>query len=282
MTHRTLPTLLGVGLMHSLALPGTALAGHGHSDAFVEIDNRFDGPAQVWIDGRLEGVVAGDSRTRIDSRPGMHSLIIKRAETGFVLRSESLHLSPRTTTILRVDPPMSTLRIRNPSEAALKVTAGRHDLWISPHTTVELPVRAGNLSLVATTPGDFRVHDRTVWVEPGRRSLTTLDYEPLAKVIVYNRHPHSLRVVVDGREVERIGPGQQEWVTVRPGSHTFQLFHGARLVDSTALRLQPGQQHAIRSEDRTPRPAPPPRLSSTTTRVETCPATGRPISVAVR
>lgn len=189
-----LPALLCAGLM-SLTLCAPALA--GHSDATVEIVNHFDGPAEVWLDGRLQGVVPGDGRLRVDSRPGHRSLVVRRPDTGFVLRSTHLHLSPRHRTLVTVDPPLSTLRLRNPSETALRVTAGPHDLWLSPRTSVELTVRAGHVSLVATTPGDHRVHDRRVWVEPGRSSLTVLDYEPLPRF----RHVEVVTCPVTGQPI---------------------------------------------------------------------------------
>ncbi len=290
---RALLALFGTGVLGLVVPTGAAFAGHGHGhnehttvvvnvapqQATLEIDNRFDGPVEVWIDGRSVGSTAGDSRRAFQAHVGNHSVVLKRANTGFVLRSERVSLRRASSTRLVVNPPLTTLRVSNPSRTPLRVTACESNVWLSPGQVVDLPVESGNVQLVAFARGDERVHGRTVWVEPGRLVSTSLDYTEPTRFVVYNQHPHSVRVLVDGTEVERIGPGSQAWVDTRPGTRLVQVFHGSRLIQTESLRLERGQSKSLILRDAVTRPGPPPRVTYDD---NVCPITGRPLSVASR
>lgn len=206
------------GLLALGAAPGAALAGHGAS-APLEIDNRFAGEAEVWLDGRFEALVPGGARAVLDARPGQRDVVVRRPGTGYVLAATRVHLHREVRVVLPVHAPPGALRVENQGEVPLKLTLGDAATWISPGTGVELPVLTGPVRLTASIReprGEWLALERELWVEPGQVASTVLRPDPTV-VRVVNQDAIPVRVLLDGIDAGVVGPGQTQRVFVRPG-----------------------------------------------------------------
>lgn len=200
-----------------LSLCAAALAGH---DTTLEIDNRFDGEAEVWVDGRYEGLVPGDVRARFDVRPGRRTVEVRRPNSGYVLASTRLHFPNGGLVMLPIEAPDARLRVQNAGEVALRLQLDDETVWIQPGTTLTLPVEAGHLHASASIKeprGDFTTFERTLWLEPGELRTEVLRPDPTVLTLVNHDH-HTVRVHLDGEDAGLLAPGATRVVYVRPGS----------------------------------------------------------------
>ncbi len=251
----------------NFALMLAAAAYAGHADAVLEVDNDFEGELTIYVDGRYEGTARGDARTRVEVKPGKRDVVLQRPG-GAVLASRTLHFHKGITAVLPIAAPKAPLMVRNTSAVPLQVDVGPGDgVWISPNTAVELVVTAGTVDLEARVreAGHIeRVTVRTLWVEPGQRAETVLDYRPVAhtRLSVRNQGHERLRAVVDGVEVGFVDPGERRSVAVSPGRVTVRFYdrHG-RLVEVRDVHADKGQKTAVVASVVPPPPPSPQRPS---------------------
>jgi len=208
-------------LLTSLMFGATALAGPGGTS--IVVDNRFDGKADVFIDGYFSGQIQGDTKTKFTTRPGMSEVLVLR-DGGAVLLNEQINASRGQSTLVRVVPPQGSLFVRNTGRAPLLVTADASSAWVTPGKGMNLTVTTGRVALVSKTQDRFGkttvVNRQTVWVEPGRKADATVKYEPAARtgVLIKNRDHHVVRVHVGNRDYGMLQPGAEIFASAAPGS----------------------------------------------------------------
>lgn len=226
-----------------LALPQSAHA-HG-GEAQVEIDNRFDGEAAVYVEGRYVGTVAGDAAARFETRPGNVDVSVRRPGTGYVLASARVHVHRGEPATLVVDPPPATVRVQNAGDVGLKLDLGARDAFLAPGATLELVVPSGRLELQASIHdprGDWVAVERSVWVEPGRPAEVTLRPDPTV-LAVTNGQVVPLRILLDGVDAGWVASGEALRVWVRPGPTTVVLLDGmGRVHEERHLLVARGQE----------------------------------------
>jgi hypothetical protein len=200
------------------ATPGLAMA-HGSSSQ-LSIQNRFDGKAEVWLDGHFTGIVEGDSTATFTIKPGCVNVVVQRPGTRYVMAQSTLTLAPHTSTTLPVAAPRGTVRVTNSGEIALKVNAEGVTTWVQPGTTVQMTVETGQLEMTASVKdprgGDWVAVERDMWVEPGQAGNTTFRPDPTV-VVLDNNYRIRLHALVDGVDLGWIDPGSEMRVWVRPG-----------------------------------------------------------------
>lgn len=228
MGHTVLTTLVGL----ALGMPGAAFAG----SATVTVHNHFDGEAEVWVDSILAGMVQGDSRLTVTTRPGNHRITVRRPVSNYVLASTELRLANNTSTVLPVRAPAGQLRIDNTGDVRLKAAVeGADPVWIAPGTAALVPVTTGSVMLEASIKeprGEWKAVERTVWVEPGELGRTTLSPDPTV-IIVTNRDSVPVRALLDGKDAGWIQGGETQRVWVRPGPTQVVLLDRQGAVRTT-------------------------------------------------
>ncbi len=229
-------------LLASSMFGAAALAGYG--DTSILIDNRFDGKAEVYIDGYFSGEIRGDTQGAFNTRPGMSDVLVLR-DGGAVLLSTRVQARRGESTLVRVIPPEGTLFVKNAGRAPLLVSADSESVWVSPGTSANLVVTTGNVALTSKIQdrrGRSTVVDRqTVWVEPGKRGSAVVKYEPPIRtgVLVKNRDSQTVRVRIGGVDYGLLRPGAEMFVAVAQGSKwvTVNRQHGSILFnDSVFIR----------------------------------------------
>jgi len=207
-------------LLASLMMGTTALAGHGSTS--IIIDNRFDGKADVFIDGYFSGEIRGDTKMSFKTRPGNSDVLVLR-DGGAVLLNKRIHSHQGESTTVRVIPPEGTLNVRNTGRAPLLVTADSRTSWISPGTSTNLVVTTGNVRVTSKIEDRYgratTVDTQTVWLEPGKRGNATVKYEPPARtgITIKNRDHHTLQVRIGNRDYGMVRPGAEMFASVEPG-----------------------------------------------------------------
>lgn len=242
----TLRNILGATFTALALAPGLALA---HSEALLSVDNRFDGEAEVYVDGRFQGMVAGDSRSSFEVRSGCHEVTVKRQGSGFVLASTRLTLSGGTTTLLPVAAPRGRLQVKNTGDVSLKLdTEDIAPVWVSPGATAILDVEAGNVALHATirSPmGEWEAMERALWVEPGTPTLTNLKPDPTV-LVISNRERFSVHAVVEGIDLGWIDPGESQSTWIRAGNAQVVLLdRQGRVRLTTAVAVRKGAEAIV-------------------------------------
>lgn len=237
--------LLATAPAAALVAPSVALA---DSDATLTIDNRFDGEAEVFVDGKLEGIARGDAATCFDVRPGLREVVVSRPGTHFVLATARVAFAPHATTALPVVAPTGSVRVDNDGEVALKLELGPTTVWLQPGTAAVLPVKTGNVELQASIHdprGDWMAIERGLWVEPGQLATTTLKPDP-AVIVVTNRDLVPVRAVLDGVESDWIQPGDTDRLWVRPGATRVVLEDRVgRVLSTTNLLVGRGDEAKV-------------------------------------
>lgn len=233
--------LLSVAAIGAL-VPATALA---HGTATVTVKNKFDGEADVRIDGKYVGRVAGNATVAFSTNAGDTAVVVTRPATGYVLASTNLYLGNGASVLLPVDPPRGTLRIQNTGEVKLKLDVDANSVWIAPGASISMLVESGNVGLSASIHdphGDWQAIARTLWVEPGQIATTSLAPEPTV-VVITNRDRVPVRALLDGDDAGWIDPGDTERVWVRPGRTQVVLVDkNGRVRSSTALVVSKGNE----------------------------------------
>ena len=220
-------------LATALFVPSMALASGG--PAALTIDNKFDGEAEVVVDGHLEGIARPNAQTTFSVRPGVSEVKVTRPGTHFVLADTRLLLGSHTSTTLPVLAPMGSVRVQNQGDVALKLEVGANSVWLQPGAVTLLPVKTGNVELDASIHdprGDWRAIERPLWVEPGQVSTTTLKPDPTV-IVVANREAMPIRALLDGKDAGWIQPGDRQRMWVRPGNTNVVLLDRAGRVLST-------------------------------------------------
>lgn len=232
--------------MITMWLASLALA-HG-PEAHVRVDNHFDGEVEVLVDGRFAAMVPGDGSVDLESRPGRHDVVVRRPGTGFVLAHSPLVLQPSALVILPVEAPPATLRVGNEGEIPLRLALGGQNVFLVPHTVVEVSVTSGSLAVTATAHeprGDFFAVNRTVWVEPGQVSSTVLRPDPTV-IVVDNDDMFEMRVLVDGKDAGLVEGGELRQIWVRPGPSVVTLVDPfGRVRSETRLVVARGQESRV-------------------------------------
>ena len=239
-------TLCHVLVTTALAVPSIAIAAQG--DARLTIDNRFDGRAEVFVDGRYEGEARANGATAFEVCPGHRTVVVSRPGTHFVLATARVELTPRSAFALPVVAPTGSLRVDNDGEVRLKLDVGATEVWVEPGTVAVVPVRAGNVDLVASIHdphGDWAAVRRQVWVEPGRATTTELSPDP-TRIWVTNHESVPVRAVLDGDDAGWIQPGATERVWVRPGpTQVVVTDRAGRTLSSTRLVVGRGDDAKV-------------------------------------
>ncbi|MEQ1506093.1 MAG: hypothetical protein ABMB14_27925 [Myxococcota bacterium] len=242
------------------AAPSVALAYGGN--ATVSVTNRFDGEAEVWIDGRFQGMIRGDSTAQYPTRPGESSVVVKRPGTNYVLATAQLRLAPGTVAVLPVEPPKGTVRVTNGGEVPLKVDADNAHVWILPGTSAYVPVFTGNVDLHASIKepgGEWEAIRRDLWVEPGKVTQTLLKPDPTV-VVITNRDYTPVHALLDGVDGGWIGAGETERIWIHPGPTQVVLLDGkGRVKSTTSVVVSKGtEQRIVVAASAPPQPQRPP------------------------
>ncbi|MEZ4317315.1 MAG: hypothetical protein R3F61_07415 [Myxococcota bacterium] len=229
------------------------------------VDNHWEAPVQVVVDGIPMGTLRGHAEQAFPVRPGFHSVVI-RSMNGTTLECVDQWLRPHQAFDLDIFTPKTSLTVTNTGTTPLYVASGRDGLWVQPGRSESAPVPAGTVTLTASIPGRHGslqvVSEQTVWAEPGRRNQTTFDYTPLpTRLVVQNLEPSSVRVFVDGRAYGSLAPGASFALDVRPGVHEVDVIgRNGHVVVDRAVRVDRGAD--TRVDAFTPRPPPPARPPS--------------------
>ena len=233
-------------LATALFAPSAALADGG--DATLKVDNKFDGEAEVFVDGRFEGIARPDATTEFEVRSGRHEIVVDRPGTRFVLADAHLEVGCRQSVTLPVTAPLSSVRVENQGEIALKIEIGANTVWLQPGTSTVLPVRAGNASLQASAHeprGDWRAVERSLWVEPGQQASTTLKPDPTV-IVVVNRENAPVRALLDGADAGWIQPGDSQRMWVHPGpTNVVVITQSGRVLSTTPVVVAKGQDARV-------------------------------------
>jgi hypothetical protein len=233
-------------LTAALLAPSVALA--GGADATLVVDNRFDGEAEVWVDGRFEGLARPNATTAFDVQPGLDRVVISRPGTHYELAKATLVVAPRQAVEIPVLAPTATLRIDNKGDVALKLDLGASDVWVQPGASALVPIKAGNVTFGASIHdprGDFRAIDRTVWVEPGQLATTVLEPDP-TMIVVTNREAVPVRALLDGADAGWIQPGETQRVWVRPGATNLVLVDRlGRVISTRSVFVGKGDEQKV-------------------------------------
>ncbi|MBX2797346.1 MAG: hypothetical protein KTR31_06760 [Myxococcales bacterium] len=210
----------------ALAVAGlTSTASANHGRAYVEIDNRFAGEAVVYANGRYVGEIAGNTCERFRISVGRSHIEVRRRGSGFVLASDRIDVGYGDAVMVRVHTPLSSLRVANRGDAALRLQAADRSVWLSPGAVQVIDVPAGFVPVTAMMKdprGEFVYRSDRVWVEPGRIETEVLRPDP-AMLRVVNREDVPVRLFVDGASAALLRPGEVEHVVMRPGSASVEL-----------------------------------------------------------
>lgn len=217
--------------------------------ATLSVKNTFDGEADVFVDGRFEGRVAGRQTLSVGVRAGSHEVRVSRPSTGFVLACTELRFFPGQAVLLPVDAPKVPMRVTNTGEVGLKLRAdGAPSVWLPAGGTVALTVSAGDVDLhasIADPRGDWLAVDRVVWVEPGRPNGASIRGEANA-VVVVNRDRFPVHALLDGADLGWIGAGETERVFVRPGPAELVLLDkSGRVRTATSVVTTRGNEATV-------------------------------------
>jgi len=233
--------------------------GHGgwHGPATLTVRNDFDGEAQVFVDQRLLGVVGGDRSASFQVNAGCHDVRVTRPGTNYVLVQTRMDMNGGTTVQLPIQAPTSNVRLENTGEVALRVQLGSASVWVSPGAAVQVPVRTGNASLVASIrspQGEWKAIERTFWVEPGQSACQQLHPDPTV-VSITNHERVRVRALVDGDDEGYVEPGSTKRVWVRPGSTNVLLLDPVGHVRSnTTVIVGKGKEGRVVLEPRYAQP----------------------------
>ena len=242
-------------LLASMMVGSAALASHG--TASIVLDNRFDGKADVFIDGYFSGEIRGDTRETYSIRPGNRDVLVLR-EGGAVLLNKTLRVQGGDLTVVRVDPPQGTLSVRNSGRAPLMVAADNRSVWVTPGSTTQLVVTTGNVALTSMTQDRFGkttvVNRQTVWVEPGKKGSAIVKYEPPIRtgITIQNKDHHSLRVVIGNRDFGFVQPGGEMFADVLPGRMWVEVTRlgGEPMFKGNVTVLRGAASKVVVDEDR--------------------------------
>lgn len=200
------------------------------------VTNEFDGEVEVWLDGRFQRLVPANTQIRFTECAGIHNLEVRRPATDFVLLSRPFKVYENQMVVLHAKPPLGTLRVNNEGEVALKLDIDDALVWISPGSSVQVPVTTGNVEVHASMKdprGEWLAIDRTVWVEPGRPAATTLRPDPTV-IVISNRENYPVHALFDGVDAGWIAAGETRRVWVRPGPTQVLLLDRSGKVRTTA------------------------------------------------
>lgn len=225
--------------------PSSALAG----TASLSIDNRFDGEGEIFIDGRFEGIVAGDQKVTLSLASGWHDISVKRPGTSYFLSTVRMDLKHGTATLLPVNAPAGQLRVTNSGEIGLNVVVDKGtSVWVDAGVTAIFPVTTGHVDVVASIKeprGEWRADERDVWVEPGSVGVLALSPDPTV-IVVTNRDAVPVRALLDGVDAGLVAAGSTERVWVRPGPTNIVLMDKSGAVRNTAtLNIKRGDEAKI-------------------------------------
>ncbi len=231
------------------SLASNALASRGH--AYIDVDNRFDGEAAVYLDGCFQTNVDGNAKIRLNVDPGRHHLQVRRPDTGYVLSENTVRTDHDVTVSVRVHPPEGTLRLVNNGKVDLLLQAADHSVWVSPGTALALPVATGNVPVTASIReprGELKTMERTLWVEPGVVQTETLRPNP-GVIRVVNEDCTAVRVRLDGEDAGLLEPGATRVLYVRPGDSLVTFVEpggGTRLTARVDVRRGSESQVVLR------------------------------------
>ena len=239
-------TLCHLTLATALFAPSAALA--AGEDATLKVENKFDGEAEVFVDGRFEGIARPNATTAFEVRSGRHEVVVDRPGTRFVLADAHLEVGCHQAVTLPVTAPLSSVRVENQGEIALKIEVGANTVWLQPNTSTILPVRAGNAEIQASAHeprGDWKAVERQLWVEPGQQASTTLKPDPTV-IVVVNRESAPVRALLDGADAGWIQPGDGQRMWVRPGPTNVVIIDRAgKVLSSTPVVVSKGQDARV-------------------------------------
>jgi len=224
-----------------------------HGLATLAVRNDFDGDAQIFVDQRLVGVVGGDRSGSFQMPAGCHDVRVTRPGTNFVLAQTKLEMSGGTSYQLPIQAPTSNVKLENTGEVPLKVQIGSSAVWVTPGAAIQVPVRTGNASLVASIrspQGEWKAIERTFWVEPGQTACQQLHPDPTV-VVISNHERVRVRALVDGDDEGYVEPGTTKRIWVRPGSTNVLLLDPAgRVRSNTTVVVAKGKESRVVLEPR--------------------------------
>lgn len=149
-------------------------------------------------------------------------------------------------------PAAGTLVVRNDGDLPLLVSFGHSrgpapaDLWLAPGTAQYLQVRAGDVSVTASIGGrnGLRVVESSaVRVAPGSRSVQAFGWylpDPVTPVTFTNTAWRPVQVLVDGRTVAYVAPGQTTRFDVDAGRHGLRVQSGHFVVYDQVTTFRDG------------------------------------------
>jgi hypothetical protein len=157
------------------------------------VDNQWEAPVNVQVDGRFVGTLGGYDDAAFGVRPGFHTVQIL-SQNGTLLEQSNAWFTPRRSAFVNVDIPMTTMTVTNLGRAPLFISGPRAGLWVAPGQSQTATLPAGQLFLTASIAGPRgslqTVDSQAVWAEPGRHNRTTFAFVPPPPRPVVHRPGH--------------------------------------------------------------------------------------------
>ncbi|MBT3221860.1 MAG: hypothetical protein HN348_22520 [Proteobacteria bacterium] len=228
-----------------VAIVGLFLSGSAYAqNARIIIENAFEAPVDVFLDGSREGTIRGDGEKTFAVRAGFTNVLVKRPN-GTTLLKEMVRLSPGDATYLKVKQGKGTILVNNRGDEPLFISSRETeiDLWILPGETGRLSLPAGELRLTASIwswSGMQVMESRTVWVEPHSERLVSLNFDAhLATLLLRNDDYRDVRVYVDGRFLSTLRSNQTGNFDIKPGTvHVRAVSVDGRVVYENSVTLR--------------------------------------------
>lgn len=224
----------------------------GYAVSGVSLANQAGVEVSVWVDGTFRGSVrANDTRT-FSELPGLHQVVARGAD-GCVLYNSAVSFTPRGLGYVQVVPPFAIATLFNQGSTPLYVTAGTTSLWILPGTRQDVRVPNGCshvfTSIVGPRGSLIAVGDYELRATGGQRLVQEIGWTPpprLARTVLTNHEPTTVRIYIDNREVLTLRPGQTASLDLIGGRHQVLVTEArGRVLFNAGIDVRAGSQSEV-------------------------------------
>ena len=234
--------LISIGLM----LWATSAVAASPLDGRLKIKNERFRAVSVSIDGQRVGRVEGGlSRIFRNIPNGIRLVKIESRRGGSVEHQVSVPVRGKAR--LRIKARRGRASVHNHSELRMRVIVdGRYATTLAPGTSHELRPLARGRHTVTVYPAKSTLSkigriDDTFFMRPGRHHEIKIG-PVLGQIKVINPFGQRVKLVLDGRRVKRLAPGESHVLSkLIPGMHTVEFKRRGRILATTALRVERGE-----------------------------------------
>ncbi len=197
--------------------------------ALVRIDNALGKTARVAINGQDMGSVAA-GKSRVVSAPvGIATIVLRIG--GRVAMSTRLDIDRYADNTVRAAARTGSLALSNPLPIAVRLVSGGQEQILQPGqrlTLRALPEGAQRVD-VFRLEGE-RIGQLTARISASQTARLTIAPPSEGIVALHNRTAATVRIIVDGRQVDTVGAWDDERLSLSAGTHQIKAITPSRSV----------------------------------------------------